>query len=401
MSDQPNYYAAPDAELEPEAYDELDDHASRDAPTSFGDTISASLHLFKKAFVPLIGIAFVWGLIDGATDIASEWAMSNFEQSGDLVMLAIFSLALLITFVGGVFFWAVGLRRVANIHRTGTFGGEWSAGLKRFFPLAGYFILMGLIVGAIVMVPLLAIIVPSALVGVPGLLVFFLALLALIPGMVVLFFLFVGDVHLVVTGEGPLDALTRSYNLVKGVNNWFFTFGFVVIMAVIVALPFVVLVACVGTTTFLATESAEAVELVAAGMNPFLNIFVYPFVLAFNYMLYEALMARKKFYFAAMAEDPRAYAEPQSGGSGPQYGSRQRRDFQTDGAEKDQPPPPSGPSLYGSNPVLGQGPPSQARQGPPPGAEGPPAATSPDPQPSSGTDGDVGGASDDDDSPEW
>ena len=403
MSDQPNYYAAPDAQLEPSGYSESDEYASRQAPTSFGDTISASIELYKKVFVPLIGISFVWGVIDATSDVAYEWSLQDFMLSGDPLQGALFGVALLVTVIGSVYFWAVGLKRVANIHRSGTFGDEWSLGVERFLPLTGYFMLMGMIVGGVGLLSMLLFLVPAILVGMPGLLIALLTLVALIPPMIVLFLLFVGDVHVVATGSGPIEGLQKSYELVKGVENWFFAFGTILVMVLMIFVPVFVIAACFAGATLVATESMRAMDLAVAGLTPFLNVLTFPFALCINYMLYEALLARKNFYYAAMTPEPAQYGAPQSGTPGPQYGGPRADDLGAPYGNEGQGPG-RGPTEFGAPPQ--QGPPAGGRRGappsqygPPPGAGDPWGSSSQQPEQPSGEDGSVD--KDDDDSSPW
>ncbi len=396
MTEQRNYYAAPDARLEPDNYTEADEHASRKAPTTFGGTINASIELYKKAFVPLIGISLAWGIIDGVTDFVHEWAMVDFFSTGDLTMAALFGMMILVTFVCSVFFWAVGLRRVTSVYETGSSGDDWSLGMQSFLPMAVYFILMGLILGAVTLVSFLVLVGPAILIDMPWFVIGLLTMLACLPAAVVLILLFVGDIHVAVTGQGPIAGLKKSYELVKGVENWLFAFGTLIVMGLMIFLPVFVVAFCMGGMVLLITESNLAMDLTLLALSPVISVVVYPFVLSFNFMLYQALLARKNFYYAAMSGDPAAgdgwqvSTQPASAPQGTPYGGRQYDG--TPGPRPGTDTAPTGRPGQHRNERRSYGPPAGSGQGPPPGAEG----LTQKPTRQSGEDGKRDGSEDDD-----
>ncbi len=264
MGDEESFYAAPQAELGSEQVGHGEPGPVEYAPRTFGETLSTLLKLYQDCFAPLFGVALAYGFIAGFSDYLVEISIDYLMWGSDATMLwgLILGGAIFIPMLSFVYFWIVGVKRVENIYRGLPTGDEFSVGIEKFLPVAGVYILMMLIVSG-------------------GL------ILCLIPGFIALYLLFVSDVAVIVEDKSPIDAIKRSWSLTRSIDNWFYVFGLVVLVGIMVMFPAMIVGGIVG---FVTMANPIATNIVGG----VISVVTFPLFVAMNYLLFQGLLARNQ-----------------------------------------------------------------------------------------------------------
>ena len=269
-----NYYAAPRAPLGPRH--DRDPSALASGPRDFGETFSAIIDLYIKAFVPILLIALTWATVNGIGNYVAETQMTlAFSGQGGSWLLVF--LGYLVLFFGGIYFWILGLMRVDKVYR-GESGStdEIGRAFVKLLPVVGFYFLMGMVVGA-------------------G------TLFCLIPGLILAILLFVGDVSMVLENRGPIAGMQRSWELVKGVENWFFCLAVLMVVGLMIAVPSAVIGGAAGLFSM---NNPVVTNLVTA----VLTVVTFPLGVVLNYIMFKALLARNSHAMVTAA--PVSYDPP-------------------------------------------------------------------------------------------
>ena len=273
MSQDNNFYAAPDAELGPDSPGEQPSEFGDNAPRDFGEVINRVFGLYGKFLSAMLLIALSWAVLSAvggyAVDLGAEALLHGDEALGYL------GIGYAMLFLGGPFFYVMALKRADNLVRGLETGNEISVALAKWFPVIGFGIGLGVLSGIGFM-------------------------LCLIPGIVIVVYLIVGDLTIILEDTGVIDAFSRSYNLVK--DNWWFAFGVTMTAGLLVGLPAMLIDG--GVTV--ATDGDPIIGMAASAVVVF---FVFPLGIAFQYVLFEAIVARNQIP-SAYGDDAPTYDEP-------------------------------------------------------------------------------------------
>lgn len=270
MNENDNFYAAPEAELSPES-PQGGGNSQRAAHefASFGGAISGIFDMFQKLFVPLLGVALVWGVFDAGSDYAIELGAVSFMETGDITGMAIAAgVVTLLSMVVMVLVWGYGFQRAHNMFEGRPGGDEFDVAIAASGWLILFYILMSMMVGV-------------------GL------LLCLIPGIILGTMLFVGDVVVVVEDRGPIEAIKRCFDLFDGADDWFYAFGVVLVASLIAAMVGGAL-GCVFGGVLVGAAGEEGAPLITALFTGALNIVVLPWMVSVSYVVYRGLDARRQ-----------------------------------------------------------------------------------------------------------
>ena len=260
MRDEDNFYAAPEANLGPDPEMRSQPGAVEGAPRTFGETFNVIIGLYSRAFAPMFAISALWGFINGVCSYLVETRIDSllFEGEGALVL----AISYFILFMGGMYFWIVGIKRIDNVYLDQPLGDEFALGVTKFFPVVVAYLLMGMISG-------------------------FGLIFCIIPGIILGLLFFVSDVAVIIEDKGPIEGLQRSWNLVKGVENWFYAFGLLMVAFLMIGIPAGILGAVVAVIT--------AADPVATNLlGGVITVLTFPLMLIVNYMIFQGLIARNE-----------------------------------------------------------------------------------------------------------
>lgn len=258
MSQDDNFYAAPQAELGPDTPDGSADHPDG-VPRAFGDTLSEIFTFYPKLYVPLFSVTLVWAICSAAggflIDLGTHGLM---EGSGGFGALGA---GYFVMYVVGTYFFIVAVKRADNLFRNLNTGGEFTFGVRRLGWVLLFWLLYGLIAGT-------------------GL------LLCIIPGIIFGVLLYVGDLSVILEKSGPIEGLKRSFNLVKGMENWFHTAGLLVVVGALVFVPtfgaVLVVELTVGPEDMIASNA----------LTGLITLVTFPLTISLNYFVFRSLVAR-------------------------------------------------------------------------------------------------------------
>ena len=268
MREHEDFYAAPDDGWSCDGPYRQESAPATDAPRSFSGTFKAVIALYQKAFAPLLALSVAWAAIYGVSNFMIERSLERFLTYGQGVG-GLFFFYLLFT-IAGVYVWIVGIKRIDNIYHDRDRGNEYASGVAKFLPVVGFFIVYSMISGV-------------------GL------LFCIIPGVILGVLLYVGDMSIILEERGPLEALERSWHLVKGSSNWFYVFGLLVVMGLLIMVPSAV----AGGIVALATGANPVATNLCAAL---VTVVFFPFGLALNYMIFKGLIARNQLDFTDLSE---------------------------------------------------------------------------------------------------
>ena len=228
-------------------------------PRTAGDILNATLSLYLSApwaFVGFVGIALV-------PQIPSTiGALTQGPVSWVLTALGVF----VSIFASGATVYAAG-RHVLG--KEWDIGSAYTRALERVVSLVGAFVVYFLaIVGALIL--------SIVLIGIP--LLFFI--------LVVWYF---HAQAIMIEGRRNLDALSRSYELVKG--NWWRVFGIGVLFIAIAAGVYIVALIPIVIAALVASQSAVGVIIISA-----VTVLVTPFLVIGGTVVYLDLRVRKENY---------------------------------------------------------------------------------------------------------
>ncbi len=259
MSQDSSAYAHSDADdfaFDDEAFAFSDLGPAPGAPTSVVDAISLVIDLTRRSIAPIAtvsgSLAFLTLLYENTLT-----GLEGIDPSTTLIASALFSLPV------SLFFWAVGINLMDAIQRGGSQTPDWSLGLKKFLPL------------------LLLSLICVVAVGLGG-------LLLIVPGLVIALLTCVSAPALVLEHRGPIDALKRSFNLVR--QSVLFTIGYGIIFAMVTIFLSLALGLFFGLIqAFLPLTIAGFFGIAAHFV---LYIIGFTFGLAGIYVLFQGLLAR-------------------------------------------------------------------------------------------------------------
>lgn len=231
-------------------------------PLGFGEILDGAFSLYRRNFGSFVLTALVPSIALLAGGLIYAIALSNFVREGGDPMAAMGAilgpfllfmvLAGLATFVS----WGALTRQAAQAF-TGapvSVPDGLKAGLRAMLPMLGAAFLAGLAVGA-------ALVAVGILGGIFTMVLGVIGAIVMGIGMLVMYMLaitiFAGVAPaIVVEGKGPLSALTRSWDLVKGAI-WR-TMGLVVVSVLIAYLPVVAVMFVTGTTGMMTNPTSAA-----------------------------------------------------------------------------------------------------------------------------------------------
>ena len=254
------FYATPDGGWDATEAHRHPSAPATGAPTSFGGTFKAVIDLYQKSFAPLLGLSLTWALIYGFSNYMMERSLESLLMGGQGIP-GLFFFYLLFS-VAGAYFWIVGIKRIDNLYRQRPTGGEFASGVSKFLPIVAFFIVYSMISGV-------------------GL------LFCLVPGIILGILLYVGDLAVILEDRGPLEALERSWHLVKGASNWFYVFGLLVVMGLLIMIPSMI---AGGIVALASGGSIVASNIVSA----IITAIAFPFGLTLNYLIFKGLIARQQ-----------------------------------------------------------------------------------------------------------
>lgn len=270
MSQDENFYAAPESSLGPDpAEPGFDTAPASQEYATFGGALNGVFDKFTQLFVPLLGVAIIWGVLEGGADFALELGIQDMVQTGDvsgpMVVGGLMTLGVLCLLP---LLWGYCYQKAHNMHHGAPSGDEFDVALSSYFPLVGLYILMTVMMGA-------------------GF------VMCIIPGVIIAVMLFTGDVITVVENRGPIDAIKRCFDLFDGVEDWFYAFGVILVCSLAAGVVglFVGCFVGIGTASL---EPGAATAMMSALMTGALNIFILPWMIALSYVLYLGLNARKQ-----------------------------------------------------------------------------------------------------------
>lgn len=308
MNESQNYYATPEAELGADDGVDAPLEGVGGAPTTFGGTLSAIFRLYPKVLLPLVGYCVlgvvVMTVFNGISSVIAGASMAVAGPLGLLVSVvgAVVGLALM------AFFWALITKRIDNLYRHGTKGGEFSFAGGKFISVGIAFLLKILFVGLFhgVATGLFVFIGLGVDSGIGVLMM--LAVFFGIPfvGWILYLFIHFADMAVICENAGAIDGISRSWQLVKGWRNWFYTFG---LGLVIGGLLFIFYIAFYCISSFMfgmligggealagSPEAGIAVMIVSIGIMGLLFLalvaLIVPFFAVANYMVFQSLVAR-------------------------------------------------------------------------------------------------------------
>ena len=227
----------------------------------FGDTLSAIFDSFSRLFKPLLGAAIGFGLIAGISELIMRDDMIRLEQG--LAPSGALWAGIVLMMLGSIYFWVVGYQRAHNLHETGQAADEFSTAWKCFFPVLAFMILYGLAAGL-------------------GM------VLLIIPGIFLSVLFILGDVQIALGRAGVISAFKESARLVWG--NWWFTFGILLIIGVIVGIPYAIIEAGLESLRY---EGGVGEAVFAAGISVLLFTVIYPLSISLFYTLLRSLESRQ------------------------------------------------------------------------------------------------------------
>ncbi len=240
----------------------MQEHANGDQQAmSFGDTLSAIFNSFSLLFKPLLGAAIGFGLIVGISELIMRDDMIRVEQG--LAPSGALWAGIVLMMLGSIYFWVVGYQRAHNLHETGQQADEFSTAWRCFFPVLAFLVLYGI----------------AAALGM---------ILLIIPGIFLSVLFILGDVQIALGRAGVISAFKESARLVWG--NWWFTFGILLIIGVIVGIPYAIIDVGLDSLRY---EGGMGEAIFAAGISVLLFTVVYPLSVSLFYTLLRSLESRQ------------------------------------------------------------------------------------------------------------
>lgn len=230
MKTERNPYASPEARLEPER--STTEAEVVDGPTNFREAVGLIAELFPQVVLRLVGYIFLGQLAAAGVIIGFVYLV---ELLPDPVDFLLFFLVLLVVFSLFCYCWSICVKHISNEWRGDPTDGEVIDAAGAWLRVSGIFfvtfagtaaLVVGLFIGSAMM----------AQAGVPTVL-----FVSAVFGGVVVLAAVVNSVYfagfaVVCEDDRFAAAFGRAVNLVAGVRNWFFAWGWGVLFAVLMGL---------------------------------------------------------------------------------------------------------------------------------------------------------------------
>lgn len=250
------------------------------------EILDRAIRIYRARFFPLLGIVAAMLIPQGILRLIATYYLDDIRIVDNLLNLIFQNLAMLALIVA---------ISNANLQREFTIRSVYSEGTQRFWPLIGSNILMGLafVLPAIVIGLCLAVVMPLGAIG----------LIVFLPVVVFLFTRWsLNSSAIVLEKAGAIDGLKRSWELTKDffwkVLGTSFLGGLLSLLITI--LPYFFVSAILEMTGL----SYQVIEFISVVVEQTSVVFVLPFTVAVNVLIYYDLRIRKEgFDLMLRAED--------------------------------------------------------------------------------------------------
>lgn len=248
-----------------------------DAPRPIGGVLDAGIRFYREQFVSLTRLTATWFglvlLVDLVFIVFFDVRVAMVDPEATSLGELYTTPMIVMTVIGAVinaFVFAAILCHLIAVRegRTPTLGEASRAGLSRLVPVAVTFVLY-----------LLALMVGFVLLVVPG--IWLGTALGLCS-------------YAVVDGCGPIDAMKRSMQLVRG--NWWRTtilFSVVLLISIILSLAISLVPGLIFGFTAAATGPSLGLEILSLVLNLLAATVYYPFAFAAGFAIYHDLVLRQ------------------------------------------------------------------------------------------------------------
>ncbi len=305
MNEMYDYYATPEAELGVDDAQLAGFDGTAQGPTEFGDTLAEMVRLFPKVIWGLTGYTLLWIVLYFVSVIALSIVagIAGAAAAGvGFVVVMVVGMAFVLAL--WAFFWTATFRRLDNVYRRGTKGGEFGFAFAKTLPVMGSFFLKGMVMlpflGAawLVMITMMDSVIDS-MGGFLGLMAIFFLLQ--VAGWIAYSFVHFADMAVICEDAGAISGLNRAFEVVKGFRNWFYMVGlFIVVMMAmwmistaaycLLMIPMGLLVGA-GTELF-GPEAGLVGLMITYGLSLLVWLLMIPAFAVANYMAYQSLVAR-------------------------------------------------------------------------------------------------------------
>lgn len=241
-----------------------------DKPESIGNTLDAGFRLYFKSFRYIVLFAGLMALVGLAPSLIVGPQMGLDETAFSVSEITrLYALVFGAAIINVIFI-------VCIIHRIHSFTGEqlstigetFRVGLRKFLPL----LLMSILYGLAILAGLI---------------------LLIIPGIFISIAFFYCNIALVTENRGPIDALGRSWELVK--NNWWRTLVIISVAFLVFSMLYSIIFFAYGITVAMSSPDAfaEYAFYIEIGAQ-LINMVCYPMVFSISIAAFNDLRLRRE-----------------------------------------------------------------------------------------------------------